>query len=95
MATLSDTDRQRIWRGLMRHWSNLREVVSGISKAELRAAVDATDNWIEGNQVSYNASLPNPFKTQATQVQKTLLFCCVAAMRVSPAFARMLLGEVD
>jgi hypothetical protein len=79
----------------MRYWSSLREVLSGVSKSQLQDTVNATDAWIEDNQVSYNTALPNPFKTNATQAQKTILFCCVAAMRVSPAFARMLLGEVD
>lgn len=95
MAELSTTDRQRVWRGLMRYWSRLRVPLGNIGKADLRAAVDATDTWINDNQGSYNTTLPNPFKTQATDAQKTLLFCCVAAMRVSAAFARKLLGEVD
>lgn len=95
MAELSTEDRQRIWRGLMRYWSNLWETLVGCTKADLQAAINATDTWIENNQVSYNAALPNPFKTNATQAQKTLLFCCVAAMRVSPAFCRMLLGDLE
>ena len=94
MAVLSETDRQRIWRGIMRYWSQLFEGTD-FSTAELRAAVDATDNWIDGNQGSFNTALPDPFKTNATQAQKTLLFCVTAAMRVSPAFARALIGEVD
>ena len=95
MAELTTEDRQRVWRGLVRYWSNLRETLGAFSKADLLAAVNDTDAWIEDNQVSFNAALPNPFKAQATLTQKTLLFCCVAAMRVSPAFARLLLGEVD
>jgi len=95
VAELTTEDRQRVWRGLVRYWSNLRETLGAFSKADLLAAVNDTDAWIEDNQVSFNAALPNPFKAQATLTQKTLLFCCVAAMRVSPAFARLLLGEVD
>jgi len=99
MAELSTTDRQRIWRGLMRYWSNLRETLGAFSKADLLEAVSDTDAWIEGNQVSFNAALPNPFKTQATLAQKTLLFCCVALMRVDPgagAWLRRAMGvEVD
>lgn len=94
MALLDETNRQRIWRGVMRYWSRLLEGTD-FSKSELRAAVDATDQWIEDNQTSFNNSLPAAFRTSATQAQKTLLFCAVAAMRVSPAFARALLGEVD
>ena len=94
MAELSEVDRQRIWRGIMRHWSRLLESAD-FSNVDFKAAVDATDIWIDANQVSYNTALPNPFKTNATQAQKTLLFCVVAAMRVNPAFARKLIGEVD
>lgn len=95
MAELTTVDRQRVWRGLMRYWSNLRETLGAFSKSELYDAVVATDAWIEAAQSSYNAALPNPFRAEATLTQKTMMFCCVAAMRVSPAFARMLLGEVD
>ena len=95
MAELTTVDRQRVWRGLMRYWSNLRETLGAFSKSELYDAVVATDQWIESAQASYNSALPEPFGTEATLAQKTLLFCCVAAMRVSPAFARRLLGEVD
>jgi len=93
MAVLSEVDRQRVWRGVMRYLSNLRQSLD-LSKTELRAAVDATDIWIEDNQADYNNALPTAAKANLTIVQKTLLFCVVAAMRVSPAFARLLLGEV-
>jgi len=92
MAALSTEDRQRIWRGLMRHWSRLRDPLGGVAKADLQAAINATDAWIEANQTSFNNALPNPFKTQATLVQKTLVFCGVALARAGehriPATAR-------
>ena len=98
MALLDATDRERIWRGLMRYWSNIWEATP-YNKASLLAAIGATDGWIEANQVSYNAALPNPFKSQATASQKTLLLCAVALMRVDPGLAQLLrraLGvEVD
>jgi len=64
-------------------------------KADLRAAVDATDAWIDDNAASYNSALPQPFRGAASEGQKTLLFCAVAAMRVGIGFARALFGEVD
>jgi hypothetical protein len=79
----------------MRYWSKLREPLAVVNKSQIQDAVNATDVWIEDNQASYNAALPGPFRNNATAVQKTLLFVAVAAMRVSPAFARLLLGEVD
>ena len=95
MAVLSTEDRQRVTNGLMRLWSRERTTLGGVNKTQLRAAVDATDAWIEANQTSYNNALPNPFKTQATLVQKTLVFCAVALARVSIAFLRIVFGEVN
>ena len=92
---LDSTDRQRVTTGLMRYWSRLFEPVSGISKYELLAAVGAMDDWIEANQIAINAALPQPFRTNATLSQKTLLFCGVALARVSINFARQIFGEVD
>jgi len=98
MATLSIENRQRIWRGLMRYWSNLRESL-GLSKSDLWAAVVATDQWIDDNATSYNTELPEAARTALTVDQKTLLFCCVAAMRAGGGLANLLrrvLGvEVD
>jgi hypothetical protein len=53
----------------------------GFTKADLRAAVDATDTWIDNNAASYNSALPAAFRTTATATQKTLLFCYVAMRR--------------
>lgn len=72
------TSRFRVWAHAMRN-SNW----TGVTKAELRAAVDATDQWIDDNQASYNTALPQPFRSQATLVQKTLLFCFVAMRRAN------------
>lgn len=94
MAELPSADRARIWRGLMRWWSNLREAC-GISKAELQAAVDATDTWIENNQASYNDALPAQARTGLTAAQKTVLFCGVALARVDIPLLRRVFGEVD
>lgn len=102
MAVLSETDRQRVWRGVMRYWCNEpNPAPTPFTKAEFRAAVDATDDWIDGNaggtstNTGYNSALPAAFRTAASAAQKTLLFTAVACMRVSPAFARQVLREVD
>ena len=95
MAVLSETDRQRAYRGLMRYWSSQQETVAGILKPDLRAAVNATDDWIDQNSAAFNTALPIPARTNLTATQKTLLFCAVALMRMSPTFARRVFGEVD
>jgi hypothetical protein len=95
MAVLSDADRQRIWRGVLR--SALFGAVPNNLKTDLRAAVDATDAWIDSNASSYNVALPQPFRNNATAAQKTLLFCFVALMRANlgGGLLRIIVGEVD
>ena len=89
MTTLSTEDRARIWRGLQRYWSRLREPLV-LSKSDLLAAVDAADAWIDDNAVSYNNALPAAAKDNLSATQKTLLFCAVALMRVDPGLAVLL-----
>lgn len=92
----------------MRWMSQHPEIpVTGITKFDLynptadTGAIVDTDNWIDthgGNTadtVGYNGALQNPYKTNAGVALKTLVFCAVAAMRVSEGFARQLFGEVD
>jgi hypothetical protein len=80
MAVLSAEERRRTWGHLMRSWS---AGLGGIpvNKSDLRAAVDATDDWIEANQASFNSALPQPFRGAASTPVKTLLFCYVAMRR--------------
>ena len=89
MAELDTADRARIWRGLQRYWSNLREDVD-LDKAELLAAIVATDVWINNNQASYHSALPAAAQSGLTAIQKTLLFCAVALLRVDPGIAVLL-----
>lgn len=77
MAVLSSTDRFR----LMAAWMRDNVEACGVSKADLRAAVDATDVWIDGNTSSYNTALPTAARTALSLQQKTLLFCYVAMRR--------------
>ena len=92
MAELATEDKQRIARGLMRYWSNLRELVA-VDKAAVQTTVNETDTWIDQNQASYNSSLT--YAASFTTAQKTLIFCAVALARVSIAFLRRIVGEVD
>lgn len=78
MALLDETGRFRVWAQAMR---NMPGVLSGVTKPQLRAAVDATDQWIEDNQASFNTALPAAFRTNATPAQKTFLLCYVAMRR--------------
>lgn len=93
MALTSD-EQQKVTNGLMRAWSRIWDTVA-ISKADLLAAVVATDGWIEDNQASFNASLPDAARNSLALEQKTLMFCAVSCARVSMAFLRRVFGEVD
>lgn len=76
MAVLDSTARQAIRDILMRARN-----VGAVNKPDLRAAIDATDAWIDSNAASYNTALPEPFKSTATAQEKTILFCFVALKR--------------
>ena len=80
MAVLTNADRQELWAEYMRFSSNTREEI-GLSKDELRTAVDATDDWINANQASFNDALPIAAKSNLTQKQKVRLFLEVAQKR--------------
>jgi hypothetical protein len=94
MAVLPLADRQRIVRGLSRRASRLYELLP-LSKADLQAAVDATDSWIDTNASAYNTALPVAARTNLTAVQKTILFVAVALMRVDISLLKLVFGEVD
>ena len=95
MATLTEAQRRKIWRGLMRFWSAEGEELGAMVKEDIFNAITDTDIWIENNQAAFNSALPQPFRGEATLDQKTLTFCAVAAMRVSAEFCRQLFGDLD
>jgi hypothetical protein len=80
MAVLTETQRFKVWGALMREWQALGQPPT-VVKGDIRAAVDATDDWIETNQANFNAALPDPFRSNMSLEQKTLLFCFVALKR--------------
>lgn len=83
MAVLDATNRARVGFEWMRRQL---EAIS-VTKTDIRAAVDATDTWIENNQGAFVAALPQPFRSATTALQKTLLFCFVAMRRAGTLHA--------
>ena len=82
MALLSDNRRRQVWRDLMSEG----RVPPDVLKADVRAAVDAADVWMDGNWLassggSFNASLPQPFRGAATRKQKAYLMAKLALER--------------
>ncbi|NIQ12714.1 MAG: hypothetical protein GWN55_04280 [Phycisphaerae bacterium] len=80
MAVLPEADRADVWAELMRKYSTDGETI-GIPKADLRAAVDAIDNYMNDNAAAINQSLPEPARTTLTASQKAILLSYVVFKR--------------
>ena len=80
MAALSDADRAIAARNWIQKAFVEANATATFTFADIKAAIDATDTWIDSNQGSYNAALPAPFST-GTVAQKTLLFTYVSLRR--------------
>jgi len=80
MAVLPDADRVRVWKAMMEDLSRRRDAAD-FTKDELRAAVDALDDWVDANAAAVNAALPLEFRTNASQAQKALLLQFVVQRR--------------
>lgn len=49
---------------------------------DLRAAVDAVDDWIDQQLPGFLAMLPEPFATRTTAAEKRTLFTLISMRRV-------------
>jgi hypothetical protein len=65
---------------MSRELSELREAL-GLSKADLRAAMNAADAWADTNAAAYNSALPLPARTTLTATQKARLLLAVIRQR--------------
>jgi hypothetical protein len=76
MAILDATNRARTLAQIVRDiaWP-------GLTKPNIKAAVDAVDDWAEANATSFNNALPVPFRTTATAAQKALILAYVCMRR--------------
>lgn len=93
MATLSVAARTKIFKGIMRWWSDRGVTVSGIVKNDLynlganTGAVAEADNWLnsaEGNEApvtGYNNALNTTFKDNASAAMKGDLLLLISAIR--------------
>lgn len=80
MAVLPDSDRTAIHAAVMREISKVGESL-GLSKADLRAAINAMDAWANDNAAAFNASIPQPARGALTTAQKARLFSAVIRRR--------------
>jgi hypothetical protein len=81
MADLDATGRARVLAQMMRDLPVALRPWPAVTKADLAAAVTATDDWIDDNAAAYNSALPQPARGALTANQKTFLFCYVALRR--------------
>ena len=77
MAVLDNTDRAKLWADFM---SSNTEVM-GITKADLRAAVDAIDDWLNTNASTLNSVIPQPARGTLSTKQKAKLLVHVIEKR--------------
>ena len=77
MAVLSEGERFACWRQLMQESGPL----GVLTKAQLRAAVDAIDDWVDANAAAFNTAIPQPARGVLTSKQKALALMFVVAKR--------------
>jgi len=79
MAVLSNADRIAVWEQWMRQ--NLAAIAGSMDRNDLKAAVDAADDWANNNAIAFNSTLPQPARGVLTASQKALILSLVIARR--------------
>jgi hypothetical protein len=81
MAVLTDEQRAEEWAAFMSDVSGNQEVFGMLTKADIRAAVNALDDYLHTNAAAINQTLPEPARTELTTPQKARLLMRVVARR--------------
>jgi hypothetical protein len=79
MPALSEADREAIWQEIIS--KNREGEIDSLNHADLRAAIDAADDWVIANAASFNTALPQPVRGILTAAQKALLLSYVVRRR--------------
>jgi hypothetical protein len=74
---LTEQERFEVWADLMRR----RVFPPGLLKSEIRAALNAADDWVDANAASYNTALPQPYRGAADPDQKAILLALICLKR--------------
>lgn len=82
MPLLSNADRQEVRDRWMRENNS---AMAPLTKAELRAAVDAIDQWADDNAAEFNLAIPVAARTALTARQKAWLLFFVIRRRFEVA----------
>lgn len=85
MAVLSDNDRTTVCTLFMRKEANVNGGAGVVTKAELQAAVNAVDSWVDSNAASFNAAIPQPARGALSAAQKAALLQYVVQKRFEVA----------
>lgn len=80
MAVLSGAERLAVFGTVASDLSNTRTSIA-LVKDELKAAVNAIDDWVEANQTSFNNAIPQPARSSLTTKQKAQLLMYVVRRR--------------
>jgi hypothetical protein len=80
MTILIDQDRFDVWADIMRLVSADKETVS-TTKTDLRAAVNAVDDWVNTNASGLNTAIPQPARSALSSTQKARLLMLVIQKR--------------
>jgi len=78
MAVLPDNDRLAVWAQYMRE---SRDAHGALTKADIRAAVDAIDGFLNTNAAAINSAIPQPARGALTTAQKARLLMYVIQRR--------------
>jgi len=80
MTQLSEEQRRQIRNEFAVEASSVWEQLP-LAKADLRAAVDAIDDWVENNAASFNSAIPEPARSSLNHKQKVRLLYMVIKHR--------------
>lgn len=79
MATLIEADRAAVNAEFQA--DRAAGVFGNVTKTDIRAAVDAIDDWLHANAAAINSAIPQPARGQLTIAQKALLLNYVITKR--------------
>lgn len=81
MAALTAQQRTALWQEYMDWLSRNHVALPGCAKADVKAAGDALDTWINDNAAVMNTALPQPFRANAPANAKAKLFSLIMEAR--------------
>lgn len=84
MAFLNAGDRLAVSAQLMSDASARRDALA-LTKGDLRAAVNAIDDWVDANAAAFNSAIPLPARTALTAKMKAELLLFVVRRRYEVA----------